>query len=157
MKRSYVLVAVGAAILAALVWSYDTYFATQADGIDIGNTTLVERGKAIYAKECAVCHGRNLEGQTPNWRTRFSDGSFPAPPHDDTGHTWHHPDQLLFEVTKFGPAQRPAGKTVSVMPAFKDKLADDDIWAVLSYIKSRWPDQIRRRHDMLNRRIQEQR
>ena len=31
----------------------------------------------------------------------------------------------------------------SDMPGFKDKLSDADIWAVLSYIESTWPPDIR--------------
>ena len=26
----------------------------------------------------------------------------PAPPHNETGHTWHHPDEMLFAITKYG-------------------------------------------------------
>ncbi len=59
------------------------------------------RGQVIYAEDCASCHGVNLEGQE-NWRAPTPDGIFPAPPHDTTGHTWHHDDTMLFEYTKFG-------------------------------------------------------
>ena len=41
------------------------------------------------------------------------------------------------------------------MPGFEDKLSDADIWAVLSYIKSTWPDAVRQRHDELNRRARD--
>jgi len=33
------------------------------------------------------------------------------------------------------------------MPAFRDKLSDDDIRAVLAFIKSRWPPEIRHRQE----------
>jgi mono/diheme cytochrome c family protein len=62
-------------------------------------------------------------------------GRLPAPPHDATGHTWHHPDRELFEITKNGPAGIAPGYE-SDMPAFKDVLNDREIWAVLAYIKS---------------------
>ena len=32
------------------------------------------------------------------------------------------------------------------MPRFGPILTDDDIWAVTAYIKSRWPERIRRQH-----------
>lgn len=111
---------------------------------------LVAEGKRIYEAECAVCHGAELEGQ-PDWRTRRPDGMLPAPPHDPTGHTWHHPDPVLFALTKYGPAKvigDPAYK--SEMPAYDEVLSDDEIIAVLSYIKSTWPAPIRERHDRLN-------
>ncbi|HEX6137814.1 MAG TPA: cytochrome c, partial [Casimicrobiaceae bacterium] len=77
---------------------------------DPRNAAQVARGKAIYEKSCASCHGRDLEGQ-PQWRTRAASGRMPAPPHDDSGHTWHHPDDILFGITKFGvtPPYGPPG------------------------------------------------
>lgn len=72
----------------------------------------VARGKEVYAVSCAACHGANREGQA-NWRSRKQDGRMPAPPHDDSGHTWHHPDEILFGITreslvpgKYGPPAR---------------------------------------------------
>jgi mono/diheme cytochrome c family protein len=38
------------------------------------------------------------------------------------------------------------------MPAYAGVLGDDDIIAVLSWIKSQWPAEIRRRHDEMNAR-----
>jgi hypothetical protein len=51
--------------------------------------------------------GANLEGQ-PNWKERQANGRLPAPPHDASGHTWHHPDAQLFGITKQGsrPSRR---------------------------------------------------
>ncbi|MEX2240021.1 MAG: c-type cytochrome [Burkholderiales bacterium] len=103
-----------------------------------GDAARVALGERVYAQQCAACHGARLEGQ-PNWRSRLPSGRLPAPPHDETGHTWHHPDQMLFAITKNGlvPPYAPAGYE-SDMPAFAGKLADEDIWAVLAFIKSRW-------------------
>jgi len=105
---------------------------------DAADAARVARGAKIYAQQCAACHGARLEGQ-PEWRKRLPNGRLPAPPHDDTGHTWHHPDRVLFAITKEGlvPPRAPAGYETD-MPAFAGKLADDDIWAVLAFIKSRW-------------------
>lgn len=109
----------------------------------------VRRGGKLYAEHCAACHGVNLEGQA-NWRSRNPDGSLPAPPHNATGHSWHHPDQLLFDYTqKGGQALAPKGFT-SRMPKFDGVLSSSDIWSVLSYIKSRWPEDIRQRQDSMN-------
>ena len=74
---------------------------------------------------------------------RNADGTLPAPPHDVTGHTWHHGDQLLFELTKWGPQAVIGSDYKSAMPGFSDTLSDDEIWATLAFIKSRWPDEIR--------------
>lgn len=110
---------------------------------------IVTLGQRIYAEHCAECHGNKLEGQ-PNWRRRDAEGYLPPPPHDDTGHTWHHADQLLFDITKFGTAKLVGPDYKSRMPAYEGILSDQEIIAVLSFIKSRWSEQIRRRHDSMN-------
>jgi mono/diheme cytochrome c family protein len=102
----------------------------------------VALGERIYVEACASCHGANLEGQ-PNWQARNEDGKLPAPPHDETGHTWHHPDAQLFAITKFGLAPIAGADYATDMPAFEDTLTDAEIHAVLAYIKSRWPEKIR--------------
>ncbi|MFG6559685.1 c-type cytochrome [Sulfitobacter sp. 1A15299] len=102
----------------------------------------IEAGRGLYAETCAACHGADLEGQ-PEWRTPDEDGILPAPPHDATGHTWHHDNALLFEYTKFGGqaalAARGINDFASGMPAFKEVLSDEDIWDILAYIRSTWP------------------
>lgn len=111
---------------------------------DPANTQQVARGRNVYARYCAVCHGANLEGR-PNWETRLPSGRMPAPPHDASGHTWHHPDAVLFGITKHGlvPGKYAPPKYESDMPAFGKQLSDEEIWAVLAYIKSMWPEKIR--------------
>jgi mono/diheme cytochrome c family protein len=102
----------------------------------------VEQGAKVYKQYCAACHGDKLEGQ-PDWRTRLPNGRLPAPPHDDSGHTWHHPDRVLFAITKHGlvPPHAPQGYQ-SDMPAFGGQLSDDDIWAALAYIKNHWGGEV---------------
>ena len=94
-------------------------------------------GEEIYAETCASCHGVDLEGQ-PNWKRRLENGRMPAPPHDATGHTWHHSDQSLLRITHDGLGAIVPGYE-SDMPFFGDILSDEEIQAVLSYIKSTWP------------------
>jgi len=121
-------------------------------GHELENRDL-ENGRRQYAAQCASCHGKNLEG-APNWRTPGDDGVLPAPPHDETGHTWHHDNQLLFAYTRLGGqellAQRGITDFKSGMPGFKDSLTDDDIWDVLAFIRSTWPQEIRAAHAARN-------
>ena len=111
-------------------------------------------GETLYAVHCAVCHGANLEGQL-DWQTPDENGILPAPPHDETGHTWHHDNALLFEYTKLGGAEALAARGVSGfqsgMPAFGEVLTDDEIWSVLAYIRSTWPERIQQVQQMRNR------
>lgn len=106
----------------------------------------LENGQSLYTEHCAVCHGADLEGQ-PNWQTPDENGVLPAPPHDVTGHTWHHGNQLLFDYTKLGGAETLAARGISDfnsgMPGFDGTLTDGDIWDVLGYIRSTWPDEVR--------------
>ncbi len=115
------------------------------------DSRVVSQGSLIYKQYCASCHGRNLEGER-NWRSRLPDGTLPAPPHDETGHTWHHSDKLLFDITKKGTEKIVGGNYKSKMPGFEKILTDSQIVAVLSYIKSRWSENVRRRHDQINKR-----
>ena len=101
---------------------------------------LLARGQTVYRSSCAGCHGADLEGQ-PNWRRRDAEGNFPAPPHDETGHTWHHSDEVLFNIVKFGPGFYTPGYS-GKMPAYEALLEDRDIKAVNSWIASTWPTDI---------------
>lgn len=98
-------------------------------------------GQNLYADQCAACHGAGLEGQ-PDWKSVDENGILPAPPHDETGHTWHHDNQLLFEYTKLGGkgalAARGMNDFKSGMPAFEAELSDDEIWDILAFIRSTW-------------------
>ncbi len=104
---------------------------------DPRDAAKVAVGAKLYAAHCASCHGAKLEGQ-PDWRRRLANGRMPAPPHDESGHTWHHPDDMLFGITKHGIARYAPPGYQSDMPAFAGQLSDEQIWAVLAYLKSHW-------------------
>ena len=100
-------------------------------------------GQKVYAESCSECHGGNLEGEA-DWKMQNEDGSFRSPPHDASGHTWHHGDKVLIESILFGGARLPDNiGGSSNMPAFGDILTEEEIAAVLTYIKSTWPEDIR--------------
>lgn len=144
-RKRFLIAAALSAVTAAAAVAALPGESEEALGADPSDRALVALGADVYARECASCHGVNLEGQA-NWRVRRADGRLPAPPHDETGHTWHHPDQLLFAITKYGPEKFAQPGYKSDMPGFGDRLSDREIWAALAYIKSRWPEEIRRRH-----------
>ena len=109
------------------------------DGRDIAT------GMRLYGETCASCHGAQLEGQ-PNWREPGADGILPAPPHDESGHTWHHDTGLLFDYVKRGGAAALADRGVadfaSGMPGFAGTLNDGEILDILGFIRSTWPDRM---------------
>lgn len=108
----------------------------------VAGPEMLALGKTIYAENCASCHGAELEGQ-PDWKRRLDTGRMPAPPHDETGHTWHHADADLFRLTKEGVAAVVGGTYESDMPAFAGVLTDEEILAALAFIKSTWPERQR--------------
>ncbi len=104
-----------------------------------GIAAQITKGHALYGVHCARCHGKNLEGQ-PNWQTPLPTGRLPAPPHDKTGHTWHHTDEALRGKTKLGLKPFAGDNYESDMPAFGAILSDEEIEGILAYIKSTWPE-----------------
>jgi mono/diheme cytochrome c family protein len=122
--------------------------------VDPNDTRQVALGQQIYSARCASCHGANLEGQ-PNWKEGPLNGPSPAPPHDASGHTWHHADALLFDIVKRGGQVAVLANYQSGMPAFGDTLSDTEIRAVLAYIKNRWPADIRAAQEQVNQQASE--
>ena len=108
----------------------------------VSGVQTIDEGRAIYEVHCAACHGAELEGQ-PDWRSPLPSGRLPAPPHDASGHTWHHADDVLFRIVKEGTAAIVGGGYESDMPGFGEVLSDAEIRAVLDYIKSTWPERER--------------
>ncbi len=100
----------------------------------------VAAGEQVYAANCATCHGE-VSGPP----------ALPgSPPHGEDGHTWHHADRHLFAWILDRP---PAAQ---LMPAFRGTLSDDEVYAVLAYIKSEWPDDILSRQNEMSALVEKQ-
>ena len=126
-------------------------FTSAAETVELkpNDAVYVKMGKTVYMEQCASCHGINLEGQD-GWRDTKVDGMRLAPPHDKSGHTWHHADELLFNLTKYG-FKAMIGEDYKVsMPVYDGIIPDQEIVAVLSYIKFTWPNDIKEIHDKIN-------
>jgi len=94
---------------------------------------MIARGKIAYQNNCASCHQVNLSG-AENWKGLDEDGDRKAPPLNGTGHTWHHDDETLHKIIKYGLVgiiSDYKGKMIG----FGDNLNDKDIDSVLAYIK----------------------
>ena len=144
-------------IIAIILTGLLTYYFLPKDNYPVKislhpkDDTIVSTGKEIYLKYCASCHGEQLQGQS-NWRQRDAEGYLPAPPHDESGYTWHHSYTYLFLMTKYGIEKMIGKEYPNNMPAYEEKLTDDEIIAVLSFIKSTWPKEIQTQHDLINSR-----
>ncbi|UCH50118.1 MAG: cytochrome c [Betaproteobacteria bacterium] len=108
--------------------------------------TQVERGRLIFAEQCARCHGENAEG-TRNWREPDATGNYPPPPLNGSAHAWHHPLPVLARVIEKGGI--PLG---GVMPSFSGTLDRDQIRDTIAFFQDYWPDDIYARWAEVNRR-----
>lgn len=97
----------------------------------------VARGEAVYTHHCLECHGAAGKGPPGDWRIRDADGYFPPPPLDDSAHAWHHPTAALLATIRDGSPQGQGR-----MPAWKDKLSEQEMQDVVAYIKSLWSDPV---------------
>ena len=109
---------------------------TMAQKRDLDSPQVV-RGRVIYDQHCAECHGAQGKGPIGDWRIRDAEGKFPPPPLDDSAHAWHHPTAVLLEMVREGSPQGQGN-----MPAWKEKLSEQNMQDVVAYIKSLWSDQV---------------
>jgi S-disulfanyl-L-cysteine oxidoreductase SoxD len=131
--------------LAALAACSDSAPPPEQSKADPRNVEQVALGRKLYEQHCSSCHGARLEGQ-PDWQEPLPNGRMRAPPHDESGHTWHHPDCELERIVLDGMPPRPG---VPTMPAFSDQLDEDDIEAILAHIKTWWePEQLEFQQDV---------
>ena len=144
----------GVALVVAGVVAAGVWLAADRTAPADPTEAMVAQGRVVYGTQCASCHGDNLEGQA-NWQALLVDGGRPAPPHDETGHTWHHADDLLFGVTKYGGQAFSPADYKNNMPGFEGTLSDDEIRAVLAYIKSTWPADIQARQARISQQANE--
>ncbi|MBX2836771.1 MAG: cytochrome c [Gammaproteobacteria bacterium] len=103
-------------------------------GYDEVNLT---QGKELYAQHCAVCHGKNGESTVKDWHQRDTNGRFPPPPLNGTAHTWHHSFGALMHTIQNGTQENGGG-----MPAWKETLSNEEIFSIIMWITSLWPDEI---------------
>ena len=144
MKRLAIVSAILVFVLLTLVSSRNNITSPAGQSVTINEITVppiptlaldnLALGESLYNQLCANCHGENLEGK-PDWKERLADDSFPPPPHDGSGHTWHHPDSVLIDIVLNGGNP---DITNTAMPGFGDRLSLKETEAILDYKKSHW-------------------
>lgn len=93
-------------------------------------------GEKLFQANCAICHGANAQG-AKNWTRRGSDGKYPPPPLNGSGHAWHHSREVLIGTILAGS---PEGE--GNMPSWKGRLSKQEIEAVITWLQSKWPPPI---------------
>ena len=103
----------------------------------------IAEGKQVFATNCAVCHGEMAVGENSNrpMGGMKDQGGYLAPALNGTGHAWHHPDAVLFNIIQEGSIAED-----SPMRGFAGRLSDAEIVASIHYFKSLWPKEILNRH-----------
>ena len=111
------------------VYSIVTFTREATPGLTLTNPFLPDEaslkiGVDLFTKNCAVCHGVQGRGNGP----AAADLSI-KPPDYGNGHLDIHTDGDIFYWIQNGISQG------SPMPAFKDKLTDDQIWHLVNYVR----------------------
>ena len=155
LKRILIFVIGFAAIIISLLYFLNPNN-KENDNIEITHIEIDEKlisqinlGKSLYVTHCASCHGNNLQGQ-PNWSTKKDkDCHNLSPPLNGTGHTWHHSQDQLFNIIRYG--FKIYNENYDGKMQGNDKLNDDDIWSILAYMKSVWPESIQKKYNTISK------
>ena len=107
-------------LVVGLIWQVSSGGTTA----DIAPPEVLAQGEIVYQENCVACHGENGQG-------------YIGPALNGSAHAWHHPDPLLVSFIRDGIPD-------TQMPAQRDNLTDEEIDAVISYMKSWWTPQQRR-------------
>jgi mono/diheme cytochrome c family protein len=102
----------------------------------------VAAGGEIYIRNCMYCHGDNLDG-----KGHFAHGFNPPPANfQDPGPIAMLQEAFLFwRIAKGGPGlPKEATPWNSVMPAWEDRLTEEQIWQVIMYLYEATGQQPRR-------------
>ena len=140
---TFISIFIGAGMLFLWKQAHPTRESVTINEITVPPVPILEaeeiaQGQVIYTQYCASCHGANLEG-VPNWKISQPDGTLLSPPHDSSGHTWHHPDTLLIQIISEGGLPENGN-----MPAFGETMSEDEMYLVLAFIKSSWGQEERK-------------
>jgi mono/diheme cytochrome c family protein len=109
----------------------------QAPGQRWYTRVQVERGAPLFRQNCAVCHGNEAQGLSEDWKQPLPDGNYPPPPLNGSAHAWHHPLRVLQRTIQHGGA--PVG---GQMPAFGQKLTEEEQLAIIAWFQEKWSDEI---------------
>src|SRR5674476_174507 len=102
-------------------WIVPANFKTMKNPVAVSEASTKD-GQALYTKNCASCHGKTGLGDGVKARTlKDSPGDFSKAEFQNLS------DGDIFYRTKTGRGD---------MPKYDGKLADDDIWNVVNYMRT---------------------
>ncbi len=114
----------------ALMWGIPAPYADMTSPL-VHRPDQLDRGAAVYARNCLSCHGKEGVGDGPA-------GHKLSPPPGNL--VWlsdiPHKQWDAYMYWAIAEGGVPLG---TAMPAFKEVLSQDDIWAVTAYIQAYLP------------------
>ncbi len=123
-------------VLASLLLAGCQEPAGPAAAVRTTDPQVLAHGQKLFSQHCAACHGDRAQGAFA-WQRPGPDGKLPPPPLDGSAHAWHHPYAALQQTIRDGTL-----KLGGSMPAWRGKLSEEDIAAVIAHFQSLWPDEI---------------
>lgn len=149
-KSRFTLIgAIVAIVITGVVMLIEKKLASTATDARVDRPAQVALGRTLYRVHCSYCHGTDREGHE-DWRpgTPMTAGISPAL--DERSPIVDRADRQIFEWIKYGGQPfLPAGAR-SQMPAFEFNLTEAQIWAIVAYLKNRWPEDVLARHERAN-------
>ena len=107
--------------------------------------SMASLGESVFNKNCVSCHGVKGQGLAADWKVKDANGNYPPPPLNGTAHTWHHSPDQLFQIIRYGYKKFDPNYKGKMLG--NDDLSVDDVWSILGYIKSIWPEEIRNKYN----------
>jgi mono/diheme cytochrome c family protein len=104
-------------------WQLPANAAQEVNPIQVDEKVLA-KGRDIYGSKCQKCHGRTGKGDGPDADPKHKPGNL-----TDPARASRNPDGVMFYKVWNGRAKPK-------MPAFKSEMSREDIWAVVSYVKT---------------------
>jgi mono/diheme cytochrome c family protein len=89
---------------------------------------VLEQGKAIFTRECMVCHGASGRGEGP-----YGDGLQPSPPDFSNGNYGTLKDPSYTDADYFWRIS--VGLPWSAMPAWESQYTEEERWQLVHYIR----------------------
>lgn len=149
-SRFTLIAAIVAIVVTGVVMLVEKRLASTATDADAERPAQVALGRVLYRQHCSYCHGSDREGHE-DWRPGTTAPSGLAPALDERSPSVDRTDREIFERVKFGGQPFLSPTVRSQMPAFEFNLTDAQIWALVAYLKNRWPEEVLARHEATNR------
>lgn len=127
-SRRVVVTAGTAIFLGGCVLAFTVHSGTAASNLTVGNPVKPSQastnaGKALFAKDCVVCHGITGKGDGP------AAAQLNPAPSDFRLHMPLHTDPQFFNFIA-------NGYPGSAMPTFRKQFSDTDIWNLVNYLRA---------------------